>query len=205
MLVRLQESEGVLFSISVESYGNSSSSDIFILHTLGQHIGQYISLCKDKKIINFYIQINIIELSKSTRTSTQRIQYQFLFYVLFQINMKLPIEKLKLVNVGGPKPRISKFNHVFCRIRLKILYRKRAFCLNLVARRDIFMLNNVQNILSNIFRISKVVKIMVKKVNFVANKSTKPFNTNQSFLKQQTFSLIIMLEKVMKFSGLCCF
>ena len=67
------------------------------------------------------------------------------------------------------------------------------------------MLNNVQNILSDIFRISKVVKIMVRKVNFVANKSTKPFNTNQSFLKQQTFSLIIMLEKVMKFSGLCCF
>lgn len=67
------------------------------------------------------------------------------------------------------------------------------------------MLNNVQNILSNIFRISKVVKIMVRKVNFVANKSTKLFNTNQPFLKQQTFSLIIMLEKVMKFSGLCCF
>ena len=114
--------------------------------------------------------------------------------------MKVTVKKQKFINIGRSKPRIKKFNHIFCRKMLEILYGKNTFCLKPVVRRDKFMLSNVQNILSGVSETSKTVEMwMVRIGNFLTNNSSLPFNTNCSILKQYTLSLIITLQKIMKF------
>ena len=71
---------------------------------------------------------------------------------------------------------------------------------------QIFALKIVQKILSSIFAISKVIKILMVRIgNFVTNQPTKPFNTNWYILRRHTLSWIVVLEKFMNFSELCCF
>lgn len=46
---------------------------------------------------------------------------------------------------------------------------------------------------------------MVRIGNFVTNQPTKPFNTNWYILRRHTLSRIVVLQKFMNFSELCCF